>query len=321
MFFCKHCNAEFSKRNSMYRHAKHSCKVVKEVRDSGVAYDIASKIIKENKQKLDNNQCYHCDKSFSSQGSVYRHMQNNCNSVKKEKECKQQIYNELKQLREANEQMKQLRDANDELKQLREENEQMKHLREENEKINKKLEYIEKKIKAEQNTKATMINNGTVVNGNMNNTVNVTISFGKEDMSKIDDKDIVKSVKSGFHSALELTDAIHFNPKYPEYHNVYIPSMKDKYGMVYKEGIWELIDKQELIDKMYNDKKYYIEDNADTFYDSMSKSQKNALRRWLLIDNDDDEKIKSIKDRMKLLLYNKRSIPIDTKNTKRLAIK
>lgn len=35
-----------------------------------------------------------------------------------------------------------------------------------------------------------------------------------------------------FNSTLKLTDTIHFNPKHPEYHNIYIPSMKDKYAMV-----------------------------------------------------------------------------------------
>jgi hypothetical protein len=261
------------------------------IEDVDITHTLAMKVHKEKKELMRENCCYHCSSKFSNSSSMYRHMKNNCKVLKKEKDNKQQIYDELKQLRYDNERMK------------------------------KELDAVHS---------ATTIFNGpinnNVVNGTVNNnTVNITISFGKEDMSKIDEVDIVKSVKNGFHSALELTDAIHFNPKYPEYHNVYIPSMKDKYGMVYKEGIWELIDKQELIDKMYNDKKYYIEDNADTFYESMTKSQKNALRRWLLIDDADADadadKIKSIKDRMKLLLYNKRSIPIDTKNTTRLAIK
>jgi hypothetical protein len=285
---CEYCGKCFTKSNNMYRHAKYNCKVAHEIKETDISPRDAVNLIKDNQEKQDNNICYCCDKKFSCYSSMRRHIKNNCKVVKEKKNDKEQIYNELKKLREENEKMK------------------------------KELNAVHA---------PNLNNNGITINGGVNNgtivnnAINITISFGKEDMSKIDEIDIVKSVKNGFHSALELTDTIHFNPKYPEYHNVYIPSMKDKYGMVYKEGIWELIDKQELIDKIYNDKKYYIEDNADTFYDSMSKSQKNALRRWLLIDNDDDEKIKSIKDRMKLLLYNKRSVPIDTKNAKRLASK
>jgi hypothetical protein len=286
---CKFCSDVFTKSSSMYRHMKHTCKGSKIVDTKPITRDDALRVHKEKKEKMSINCCYHCDNVFSSQSSMYRHMKSSCKVIKKEKDNKQQIYDELKQLRE------------------------------ENERINKKLEVMEKHIKSERKTHTVTntvvngdVNNGTVVNGN----VNITISFGQEDISKIGDTCIRKAIGTGFHSALELTDAIHFNPKYPEYHNVYIPSMKDKYGMVYRDGNWNLIDKQELIDKIYDNKKYYIEDNMDTFYDSITKSQQNALNRWLSIDDDDDNKINSIKERIKLLLYNKRHVPINTKNAK-----
>jgi hypothetical protein len=58
-------------------------------------------------------------------------------------------------------------------------------------------------------------------------------------MSKIDTSEILRAMRMGFHSTIQLTKAIHFNPKHPEYHNVYIPSMKDKYAMVYKNKNWD----------------------------------------------------------------------------------
>jgi hypothetical protein len=273
---------------------------------------------------LDNNiccgkkySCARCHASFTTQSNLCRHNRTGCkvnnDEINDDDKTKcRQIDTELDEI------VKEIQeDFDHKFKKQKDDNEfKINKLREE-------YEMLKNQLAPSQKTNVMCNKNGNnVINNTVtNNVINVIVSFGKEDMSKIDEMDIVKSVKSGFHSALELTDAIHFNPKYPEYHNVYIPSMKDKYGMVYKEGNWELIDKQELIDKMYNDKKYYIEDNADTFYDSITKSQKSALKRWLLIDNDDDEKIKSIKDRMKLLLYNKRRIPIDTKKANRLAIK
>ena len=50
-----------------------------------------------------------------------------------------------------------------------------------------------------------------------------------------------------------------FNPDYPEYHNVYISSMKDKYAMMYDGHNWNLVMKKDLIDKIYDDNKNYIE--------------------------------------------------------------
>jgi hypothetical protein len=120
-------------------------------------------------------------------------------------------------------------------------------------------------------------------------------------------------MKMGFHFTLELTDIIHFNPKYPEYHNVYIPSMKDKYAMIYKNNNWQLVNKHELVDEIYNNKKQYIKDIMEKFYNTMTDLEKNALNRWLLADEHNDKRISKIKDRMKLLLYNKRHIPMTTK--------
>ena len=121
----------------------------------------------------------------------------------------------------------------------------------------------------------------------------------------------MKCIKQGFNSTLKLTEAVHFDPEHPEYHNVYISNLKNKYAMVYKNGAWSVVVKKEVIDKLYDDKKNYIEDNLETFYESLSTSRKNALKRWL--DTEDDQpKINTIKEDIKLLLFNKRDIPITT---------
>jgi len=155
------------------------------------------------------------------------------------------------------------------------------------------------------------INNGNIYNNTMNITVNV-VPFGKEDLSKINKTDLLKVFRSGFNSALRLTETTHFNPKYPEYHNVYISSMKNKYAMTYDGSDWSLVMKDELIDKMYDKKRDYIEENMDDFLESLTTSQINALHRWLNAD-DDHQYIRKIKNDMKLMLYNKRKMALDPK--------
>ena len=150
------------------------------------------------------------------------------------------------------------------------------------------------------------INNGTVYNGDVNITVNV-VPFGKEDLSKIDKNDLLQVFRSGFNSALRLTETTHFNPKYPEYHNVYISNMKNKYAMTYDGDDWALVMKDELIDKMYDNKRDYIEENMDEFINSLLPSQINALHRWLNVD-DDHQYVQKVKNEMKLMLYNKRKM-------------
>ena len=227
--------------------------------------------------------CYH---KFTTKNSMYRHIREICknknnvmdakeeNLKKREDERKEEIYKKLILLEEENERLK---------KQLLQSN---------------------------------IVNNVTINNGTINNnTVNniILIGYGKEDISKIERDDILKSIKSGFSSSLELTDTIHFNPKYPEYHNVYISNIRDKYGMMYDGKDWTLIPKNELIDRIYDEKKSYIEENIEDFYDSLSKSQINALDRWFETE-DGHDRIIAIKEKIKLLLYNKRNIPLNTKN-------
>jgi hypothetical protein len=145
--------------------------------------------------------------------------------------------------------------------------------------------------------------NNNIVNGNVNI---ILIGYGKEDLSRIDKNDVIRALQNGFNSSVKLTEILHFNPKYSEYHNVYISNMKDKYAMTYDGKDWNLTIKEDLINKIYDDKKNYIEENLDDFMDSLSTSRKKALDRWL--ETDDDEKISKIKNEIKLLLYNKRNL-------------
>ena len=75
-------------------------------------------------------------------------------------------------------------------------------------------------------------NQGVIHNGDGDVNVIFNIApFGKEDMAKIARDEMLKVFRSGFNSTLRLTETTHLNPKYPEFHNVYISSMKTKYAI------------------------------------------------------------------------------------------
>lgn len=197
-------------------------------------------------------------------------------------------------------------------------------LEKENEALKAKMDNIEKKPsqKAKKIINGGMnnTNNTNNINNNLNNCAinnnnivnnNVTlVAHGMEDMDRIDKKDILKAVQNGFRSVVNLTEVLHFNPKYPEYQNIYISNIKDKFAMVYDGKDWNLTMKDKLIDRIYEDKKSYIEENLDEFVQSMSPSRKNALDRWLNTA-ETDAKIADAKNDIKLLLYNKRNTVID----------
>ena len=221
--------------------------------------------------------CKYCNNSFTQKNNMYSHIKNRCKVKKEEDNNRENIFDRLVQLENENKELKNT------------------------------VNQIKTNINNCSNITNTINNSGTITNNNI-----VLIGYGMEDIKKIDKNDILKSLKRGFYSTIHLTEAVHFNPKYPEYHNVYISNIKDKYGMMYDGKDWKLLTKSELIDKIYNKKKDLIESEFDDFYFKLTQSQKNALERWMNTD-DEHDKIKEVKERIKLLLYNKRKMVMGLK--------
>ena len=270
---CPNCSLQFTRRSSYHYHVNNK------VCEKGQKY-----------------RCENCNKTFMHKNSMYRHMKNYCTSASTDNDNKSDDTDDL--------------DKKELFKKFSEMEERMRKLENEN-----------KTLKSE---KSNSLNKGTIVNGNVHNgnihngdinTMNLTINivpFGKEDLSRINKNDLLKVFRSGFNSALQLTETTHFNPKYPEYHNVYISNMKNKYAMTYDGSDWALVMKDELIDKMYTKKRDYIEDNMEDFINSLMPSQINALHRWLAVE-DDHHYVQKVKNDMKLMLYNKRKMALDPK--------
>ena len=229
------------------------------------------------------NKCKYCAKTFTTRTSMYRHIRKSCQQKAGIDAERDMIYSKLVEMEEKAKSME-----------------------------TKYNSLLKKMHKIDKSPHETTINN---TNCNINNgTVNniYLVGYGKEDLSRIDHEDLLRGIKMGFNSTLKLIDTVHFNPKYPEFHNVYISSMKNKYAMMYDGNDWTLVMKDYLIDKMYDDKRNYIEENLDEFIASLTVSQQNAMHRWLNAD-DTHPYISTIKNDIKLLLYNKRKLPLENK--------
>ena len=279
IFECSKCGKVFKRKaNKDYHEANNACKDAKYA-------------------------CKHCDRKFTTKTNMYRHIRTSC----REKETKDKEDKETTTMASDENEQLDVAKIYDMLLKLKEEHNE---LREENDVLKIKVKEMEKEPKVVNNT-TNNINNGSINNGTVNNIY--LVGYGKEDMSKIDRDDLLGGIRMGFNSTLKLIDTVHFNPKYPEFHNVYISSMKNKYAMMYDGSAWTLVMKDDLIDKMYDDKRDYIEDNLEDFLKSLTVSQTNAMHRWLNAD-DDHHYVKKIKNDIKLLLYNKRDLAKSIKN-------
>jgi hypothetical protein len=246
------------------------------------------------KLKINDNKCIYCNKILSCKGNVIRHIKDGCKKVKSNLQELHKIFDILKE-KEQNK-IDTLNEKKTAL--LKQELNDLKQMKLQNEIDKLKCTII-------QNSNNTIMNSNNIQN--IQNTNIYLIGYGKEDLTKLKQKEIIKALNRGFMSPIGLTETIHFNPKYPEYHNVYISSMKDKYAMVYDGKTWNLVNKAELVDQIYDEKKDFISENFEEFYDSLTPSKRNALKEWFDMD-DDDPKIKNIKDEIKMLLYNKRKM-------------
>ena len=229
--------------------------------------------------------CKYCTGKFSTKSAMYRHMKEYCKIKKDQDNEKENILERLLNLEEVN---KKLAKKNGLL---------------EKEVVKLKKGTISSIQKTINNKCTTNINKGTINNI-------ILVGYGKEDLTKLNRTELLKALHGGYYSTIKLTEAVHFNPKHPEYHNIYISNMKDKYAIMFDGKIWTLTTKKELINQIYEDKKNYIEENLEEFIDSLPVSRKNALQRWLDTD-DEDPKIKEIKENLKLLLYNSRKLVHD----------
>lgn len=274
---------------------EYTCNICNKIfqRKDHLTYHIKKEACKNRK-----TECRYCHKLFTTSANMYRHMKYSCKIKRHDDNEKENILNRLLQLENAN---KELAETS---------KKEIILLQNENIILKKKVDNLEKNtnlIPKETNT--TNINNGIINNI-------LLVGYGHEDISKIDRDDMVKALQNGFNSTVKLTETMHFNPKYPEYHNIYISNMKDKYAMTYDGTDWNLTIKEDLINKIYDDKKNYIEDNLDDFVKSLTVFRKKALDRWLETD-DDDIKITKIKNEIKLLLYNKRNLIDQNKKNKK----
>ena len=186
--------------------------------------------------------------------------------------------------------------------------EQMKQLMQENKDLKQRMTKMEKIDKP--STKTTNINNGTINNNdNRQVTNNITIvAYGKEDMSQIDEEDILRVLKTGFNSTKQLTETMHFNPKYPHFSNIKRSNFNMKNKLMYHNGSnWVTTTDPHMIDELYNRKRDFIEECVEDYSDGLTKYDMARLQRWLGVD-DNDKRITRIKGELRELLFNKKEI-------------
>ena len=300
---CDRCNKVFNYKNDFRRHRnrKFPCKVVNvenytsdmlladEIKIGKKLHTNAHKCteLHTNTQKFI---CNYCTKVFTRNSSLVRHIDNYCKARKDAEKQKEDIFNKL---------VEQMERQNEVIEQMQK---QILDIQKENKELKRKL-VINNTV---NNTKNKNCNN-TQINNNIQ-----LVAFGEEDLLQISD-DVSKIIlNKGFMSVPRLVEHVHFNKNMPDNHNVYIPNMKSRYAMTFNGCKWNLLSKQQIIEQLFDDKNIFLEDKYKELQDALSSTTKKKFTRY--VENYCEKEIKkNILDEIKLILYNNKNIPIETR--------
>jgi hypothetical protein len=305
---CDECGKQFKKKSNYddHKNRKNKCSQNLNI------------LVKKN-NKLDDNSCNYCGKTFSKRGNLVTHMKNNCKKFKEKEKEKQEIFDKLKKVEEEAEKLR------DKLKTINDPSIQNNTTNNINNIDNNKTNNITNTINNIHNDNSTVNNIDNSIVNNIDNSINSTnninnnnnimlVNYGDEDMGKFGKEKIANAMKKVYSSPLALTELIHFNPKYPEYHNVFIPKMNEKYAMVYEDDDWKILHKDKLANRIYYDKRNFVEEKYEDYKDYFTEPKINALIRFIEDDrNGYKDGSGEIKEEIKLLLYNNRKMVIERK--------
>jgi hypothetical protein len=219
--------------------------------------------------------CKYCEQKFKFKQSMYRHIKYTCTKNKDE---------DLKEL---------VRLMNIQIEQQK--NELQSQKQEFNKKIDTQAKLIDKLM-------------GKLEVGNTFNTAIVNniqlLGYRQTDVSHLTDQDYRSCIKRVNHCVKNMIEKVHFNPSKPENMNIYISNIKEKYIMVYDGANWNLANRKDELDRLYEEKEMMLEEWLDSNPD---EELKQKFMRYLN-NKDNDECLNRIKEEIMLMLYNKQSM-------------
>jgi hypothetical protein len=264
-FTCIYCNYETDIKSNYTKHLK----TVKHIKKQ--------ELFKKNSRKTYGNSgithefsCKYCGKPFKHMQSMYHHIKYTCKKNKDE---------DLKEL---------VRLMNLQIGQ------QQCQLEKKDEQLERQSKQIEKLM---EKLKVPNVTNNIIQNNNIQ-----LLSYKDTDMSHLTDKDYINSIKQVTFCVKDMIEKIHFNPTKPENMNIYISNMKDKYLMVYEEGNWNLKNKVDELDSLYESKEMLIEEWLDEGQHKYPELQDKFVQ--YLNNKEHDETMNMVKEEIKLMMYN-----------------
>lgn len=177
-------------------------------------------------QRMNPNRCIFCNKIFSTKGNLQKHLglckiKNGGMDILDEKVRYEQ---EIRILKERDQQ------KDEEIKEMREQ-----------------MHQLQEKV-AKLETAPVAINN--ITNNITNNTINQTFNFYNYDNPFIDTLKFTQDDLLVTNIARKVIEMVYFNKDLPQNHTLYLPNIKEKRLLVYKNGTWQTVSGENISDVM-----------------------------------------------------------------------
>lgn len=238
------------------------------------------KSYEKTKSEEEERTCKYCMKCFKYKQGLYRHMKYY---------CKKNDDEDLKELvRLMNEQLAQ------KSKELEEEKNKYFKEKERNSKMIKKL--------------ADKLQINLVVNNHIR-----LLNYKDTDLSHLTTTDYIKAINCVNYAIPSMVKMIHFNPNKPENMNIYIPNIKDKYVVLFKENTWQIQPRNKGVENLMDDKynilrEWYDENMREVSEEQYERLKSNFERFDANIENENVRK--NIMNEITMFLYNQRNLII-----------
>jgi len=178
--------------------------------------------------------------------------------------------------------------------------------------LENKINELEKKINKKSiiNNNTNQINNGTIINNN------IKVSLGNENIDHLSKRDQLNILNSGYMSIIKIIELLNLNTDLPQYNNILVTNLKDKYCKIYDDQInkYKTVNKKDMIDNIISSRTNNLKEIYDKYNNKNNRMHQFVL---LLIDKlrsitpDDEELMKYYTDLYQeiiLLIYNKTEI-------------
>jgi hypothetical protein len=305
IYNCINCTKEFNHKSDYLRHInrKYSCKKSNNRAEMNIPRAESCRIVPEKVEFNDEydkgSLCQYCLKSFSNNSCRNRHVKSGCCPIKNKIELETEVKEtDMIQLKE---EIKELKDII------------LKMNASGPNSINSSIN----KNNNSHNNMNSHNNTNNSTNNTLNNVVNINV-FGKEDVSHITNetyKQIFRRCKNSVPAFIKIK---HFSSKKPENSNVYISDLKGQYAVLYNGEQWNIEDKNEMLQNLYDANCGQLMDKYADMKDELDEVTVRKYDRFVET-MDEPETEHNAKEEIKKILYNEKEKSIkNRKSTKKM---